>query len=726
MLQALLALGLCFVPLFDLLGYEFALATGAVATLSGVLVGLRTARAHPEGFAVTSAWLWAVLHLLPGLAIISLNALWVRNCDYREGLGFFLLLPVPTALYASTLGLLIGRVCQSWHRALRFAVAGGVLLCPLMWTLWQLYDQPPIFAFDHLWGHFAGSLYDEVISLDSRLLLFRTGTALRVAAAALFGVLWQRRSHVGRPHALLAAAAGLFAIVAYEGLVGPRAGFRVSRANIEETLPVVVERPGLVIHLPRSATAEQRQQIADDHVFRLEGLSRRLAVQPKQPIHSYLYANAAQKARLMGGRATMLARPWRHEIHIHGLRTPHRVLAHELVHALAGEFGSPVLKVSARYGFIVNMTLVEGLAEALAPPRGALDLHASSRAIRELGLAPDIQSLMGPAGFWQAAPRRAYTVAGSFVSYLLERFGPEPLKRAYPRGDFEAAYGKPLEELVAQWESHLDALPLSRRDARIAQEQFRRKSIFARPCAHEISQLRAHARRAQPQAALELHRRITKHLPGDPSAQLGYAMALLRAGETQGFRSEAQRLLGNDRLDPAGRARLLEKLGEELWKEGELGEAYECFDEVMVLRPGANSDRMQWVRKWGLKLAPEPREQIRRFLGGELAPLAASLALSKLEDPASPTYAYLVARQLHRVGAYSQALDALRLARGHPFAAIEAERIRLVADTLWRLGRLDQAEDVFGAYADQAPTSGERARALDWQQRIRWTAANGL
>ena len=65
----------------------------------------------------------------------------------------------------------------------------------------------------------------------------------------------------------------------------------------------------------------------------------------------------------MGGRTTMVAKPWLHEIHIHPAHSPHPVLAHELAHVVAAPFGAPPLQLSARHGLLVNMGLVEGLAE---------------------------------------------------------------------------------------------------------------------------------------------------------------------------------------------------------------------------------------------------------------------------------------------------------------------------------------------------------------------------
>ena len=58
---------------------------------------------------------------------------------------------------------------------------------------------------------------------------------------------------------------------------------------------------------------------------------------------------------------------------------------------------------------------------------------------------PDLRTLLGAAGFWTAAPARAYTAAGSFLRYLRETQGTERLQRLLAHGDFVAVYGRSLE-----------------------------------------------------------------------------------------------------------------------------------------------------------------------------------------------------------------------------------------------------------------------------------------
>ena len=722
LLQAAFAALLCFVPLFDLLGYEFSFAIGLLSVVTGMTLGLGVGRRVSNSWrALVLALALAVLHLLPALLLITLNALRVRNCDYTEGLAFFTLLPMATSLYAAALGLLIGRLLVDVGRHWRVLAAVLTAGTPLVACFVSLYFDPAIFAYDHLWGYFAGSLYDEAMSIDRPLLWLRVGTLLRISAVAGLVVAWDHRRRLTPARLAGAFLAVSSALVVFELTVGPATGFRSSRAEIEAALPIIETRPGLVIHLPKSTSRKDREALANEHAFALSRLESRLGMTPMAPIHSYVYANANDKARLMGGRSTMISKPWLHEIHIHDAVVPHPVLAHELVHALAAELAEGPLYVSAEYGILVNMGLVEGLAEALSLGRGGeLDLDAYARAMRDLRILPDVRAIVGPTGFWTEAGPRAYAAAGSFVRFLLDTYGAEALKRAYAHADFEAAYHQSLDALVAAWQAHLDTIRLTPREMRIAEDQLRERSMFARTCAREIAQLKDRAAHAEPAAAVALYRQVAEHLSRAPAAELDVATALERADDDDGFLTLADELAEARGLTSAQRATLLEKRGDLFWRKGDLSGARESFEAVLALTGSFDTERLHWVKLWALRQTPELRDTLRDFLNGKLQPLAAVLALelAPITTDEDRTLPYLVARQLARVEAYESAIAHLERAAPHPFAPIEAERRRLLGECLWHLGRFDAAARAYESYADVAMVSGERARAWEWVARL--------
>ncbi|MCA9189394.1 MAG: hypothetical protein KDA99_27405, partial [Planctomycetales bacterium] len=108
----------------------------------------------------------------------------------------------------------------------------------------------------------------------------------------------------------------------------------------------------------------------------------------------------------MGAGRTQIARPWARQIHIHGFDVPHRVLKHELAHVFAGELAAPPFRVPGTLGIFVNIGVVEGVAVAADWPASELTVHGWTRAMRSLGLAPDMRRMMGPVGIWSVSSRR--------------------------------------------------------------------------------------------------------------------------------------------------------------------------------------------------------------------------------------------------------------------------------------------------------------------------------
>src|SRR5215510_12240828 len=92
---ALVTIGLLFVPLFDVLGFELAFVVGLVGSFAVADLGAMVVRRNPE-LPVAAAWAAAAALGLTLLAVplllVTANGLRVRVCDYGQGLYFYALL----------------------------------------------------------------------------------------------------------------------------------------------------------------------------------------------------------------------------------------------------------------------------------------------------------------------------------------------------------------------------------------------------------------------------------------------------------------------------------------------------------------------------------------------------------------------------------------------------------------------------------------------------------
>ena len=691
------AAALCAVPLFDLLAYEFCLAMGFAQVPASLFVGHRAAcRVGPQPGVAT--W-WAArditLALLPPLGLVLGNALRVRNCNVGHGLVLYAALPWASACYGSvvacTATTLLRRTMPRPARARPEKIMLAALgLAPLGYSLARLYWQPPIAAYDHLWGYFAGSIYDEQVALTPAFWAFRAATAGRILAAVACCA-FAARAVVSRRRVWAAALGACVFVVGVDAAVGPRAGYRVDRAQLRRVLPQERHCRGVVLHLPASLDASDATRLARDHAFRLAQAKRRLQLgEEARPVHSWVFADADAKARWTGGRNTMVAKPWLGEIYLHGTATPHPLVAHELVHALLGPYGERPFGVPRQQGVGVNVGLVEGMAEAVAFADRSLTAEEVTSCLWSTGGATLLEAAMGGrlgAGappFWAQPGPRAYAASGAFVGYLSRRFGPAALLQIYGGAPWEAATGAPLPALVADFAAALTQAPPHAATCARARASYARPSVFGRVCAHEIATLKTAQRDASPTAGLALQRRIAAFLPGDWREQIALATRLLATDAPADAAEAAQILAATPAQNPPAAAAVHEAVAGALARTGRLSEAASQLRAGLALPCDPPLARALFVRQWSLGQAPALREATDALLAGRCEPWRCAALLAQAAAGNDATASYLLGRQLFVRGQLAQASAALSAAGPHPFVPIEAERQRLLALAAWR------------------------------------------
>lgn len=485
-------------PLLEVPGYE--LSEGAALLAAVVLapwLGIAAARldrTRPEPSVVAA---WASSSALSSALLAALFAGSAARaafgpCHALHAAAFFPVLALPSTLVGCALAV-TATLAARGRRAMAGALYAAVVLLLVAFRLLGAYRGPAAFVLDPLLGYFPGPLYDEVVPLDARLLLARgaaLGWAAAVAgAAALAHALLQRRAGRRRPLRGAAALAAAGLALAAAGWLA-RAGLQGDpdlRTAIAKRLGSRRDGPRCTIHVAAEKPAASADELLAECEFHVADVAARLGIPAPPHVNVYVYRSAEEKRELVGASHTDFTRPWLAEIHLLDQPLPHPVLRHEIVHAVASVLAPGPLRLPARARLVPDLALVEGLAVALESPRSGFTVHQWSRAARDLGFLPDLGRILGPAGFWSQAPARAYTAAGSFLAYLLQRYGPGPVDAAYRTGDPAAAFGRPLPDLVREWQRSLDAVAPQEDLTVAAARWFGRGSLFQRRCAREAA-----------------------------------------------------------------------------------------------------------------------------------------------------------------------------------------------------------------------------------------------
>lgn len=742
-------------PLVDDLGFEFAFFTAAIATFAtGVMTVHLVSGWRSDGPRNTRHL--ALLALLFGLSLSTLllpmAVMFVKSwisgfCNVPEGLAFYLLLPGISVLWATAVALLCTLATERRrHATLLFL---GVMFVSLGISVFRLATQPPVFAYNPIIGYFPGPIYDEVVVITSTLLAARAIVLVSVVAMlAGLCVCFDPSTRKIRPSLLLKIRRGspdggpdggrmnlamrvLFlvsvAVLAAAYVYRAPLGIVIDRAHIQQTLGGHRQTAHFDIYYDSNTiSAWNIDLIARDHEYQLDRVISYLDVPPPSTrIASYIYGSADQKKRLMGARHTSIERPGADEMHLNNASFPHPVLKHELVHVMSAAFGNRLFGGSYWIGFH------EGLAEAVDWQDAPMNPHEWSRAMRELGLAPRLENLLSMTGFWSAASSRSYTLCGSFVRFLIDRYGLAAFKLAFPDGAVEASYGRTPAELIAEWETFVDGIQLREDQLRIARQRFIRPAIFRRHCPHEVAALNDRAWQAynaqRYRDAVRDFDRVLELEPENPSALRGLLYGTYRQGDYDRVESVARRIERPDQtVGLLADAHLFR--GDTAWKTGRFDDARRSYEAVVGLQASEAMSRAASIRMEVLDREPI-RDTIMTYLTAQTGHWRQVLSVRDAGDLA-PDYGtghYLLGRWLFRLGSYEQALEYLAKAEavGLPDEVVRQESLRLEAMSHFYLERYEESAEVFGRMAAQAGTGGVARTAEAWIDRCRWYQQNG-
>jgi len=762
---ALLALLLDFVPLLDLLGFDFSFVIGLVAAFAAADVGhgaftaARRAQSKVSLLGLVSSAVTASLALLAAPLLLSLaNALRVRNCNLSVGLAFYALLPVASVLVAAPTGVLAGLLVRGPRRGRMVALM--VPAVSIGWALLRLYFDPPVSALDPFGGYFPGPIYDEELRPSARLLWFRLANLTWIATALALAGCFSRGGQSGRAgppeiawrgfpaRRLLTPwlAAAMALLLGSTLWCGFRAelGFHQTKSDLVRVLSRRTQSQHFVMWSdPDGETPAEIRLAQDDLEFRYHQLRAILGSEPRPPITVYRFPSAQAKKDLVGAGGTLYAKPWTREIYVQADRFPAPWLRHEMAHVFAGSFGDSLFGLALAWRWWgplpvphLAMGLVEGLAEAAAfgDPDGRATLHEQARAMIALGQAPSLARLMG-AGFSAESGVRAYILAGSFCRFLLERFGADKLRAVYrSAGDFAAAYGLPLAELEGAWRAFLETQPVDPQDEARAKERFRRPAIFRKVCARELAERVAEARAkmgSMPEAALSLLDSVCQDDPDEPAYRLERAEALAAAGASGKALSVGKAMVDDESLTWPLRARAASLVGAIEFHAGHLAEAIAAAERSLALATDENETRTAWAKRRALA-DHDARRTLGRVLFGE-SPVHAS-------DPALVVYLVSEFARLHPDEALGPYLVGRQLAGRDPGLALAPleqacpldgpgkvvplipvfakECRRLYGESAFLTGDRPLARRIYEALRDQATRESDRLRASDFLERI--------
>lgn len=233
---------------------------------------------------------------------------------------------------------------------------------------------------------------------------------------------------------LACATAGAFAQTDAAALTSLDRKVMVELSAVEETAHVVFHyRPG-------DFDAARLEEVVDANVEKFGELEGLLKMTYRGRVHVFLYRDVADFQKMTDSAAVALSTG---TVSVHQPRDFRSV--HELTHIFALQF--PRDENAVTDGFAV-----EGLATTLAEVDQGVPIHSWAATYRSTSRLPDLVEFRRS---WPEGALRGvhpYHVAGSFVGYLIERFGIEKVKRWYVNStEAHMVFGRTFRGLERDW-----------------------------------------------------------------------------------------------------------------------------------------------------------------------------------------------------------------------------------------------------------------------------------
>jgi hypothetical protein len=677
--------------------------------------------------------------------------------DRRYALAFAGLLGVALAVQLAFVGPLVTAVLAGacvavvvggllwWIAPHRSTVAALAPLAVIAWfALYRFYSAPPVFSYNAILGYFPGNLYDENVQLGAALLWSRVEQLVWVVfvlalVASRLDVPTHAVAREARPVgrrvgalllALVAACSGV-ALYFYSGVLG----YRIDAEEIADELGGRIETEHFVIHYTRTREIEgEIELIAADHELRYAQVVAQIGAAPPGKIHSFYFASSEQKGRWIGARNVEMAKPWRREIYLDHRAFPHGSLRHEIAHAVASAFGDPMFRVAAQriagVPVFVSPGLIEGFAVAMDWPAGydRLTPHEAVRAMQLMGITPSVKQLLS-LQFLTVSSARSYTIAGSFMRYLLDVYGPASMRRLYSTGgDFEGSYGKGLDTLEGEWRAMISKISVPADVVEGNRERFRHGSVFARPCPHAIAAQRERAARAwasgDVRGAVSLIRDVCKDAPEEPRYQLELGDYLSSVGDAE--RAEAialwTKLATSEDATSSLRADAYDRLAHEAGMRGDLVRVKQLIGAARELPVDANARRQLDAQWFALEHQGAAGPALRGYFfappfGFDSEQFA---LLATIGEPELGLGHYLLGLQKHNQRDWAASAESLLRAveLGLPNISFTRNAARRLAVAAFRAGDEPRLRRAIETLRQSGMIETDRLLATDWEQRL--------
>lgn len=461
-------------PLIKVFGYEFSVLNSFLLTIISGLFIISHCNKKKENEFGKDLILPAIFFLSIPFLVSVINSFFTGFCSFSDGFFFYLVITLPSVIIGYATGLTSFFLFKKFRRLIFFLIFVIILLIALS----EFYFNPQVFFYNPIPGYLPGTIYDEALTVDLKLVIYRILNLLffgGIFAALIF--------HFSGKIKLLKlyVLSYLIFIPLLFLFLSPSLGYSTTFASLKSELSNAISTDHFEIYFANDIDEDLVKLIVLHHEYYYKELAEYLEVVPKEKISSFVFKNRFQKKKLFGSANADVAKTWMYSIFT-TFDSYNSSLKHEIAHCFSTEFGAGPFKVAD----MLNPFLIEGLATASSPfyIENAIDYLASIA--YNGGYKVSLEKMYKFSSFFTQSSTISYIYAGSFTKYLIENYDIKKFKQLYTNLNFPQIYGKPLKELETEYISYLESLH-SGENRNKANYYFGRKSIFYKVCPRFIA-----------------------------------------------------------------------------------------------------------------------------------------------------------------------------------------------------------------------------------------------
>jgi len=464
-------------PLIQVLNFEFSFVFSIILFLTSGILTIHFLRKFK-----TLGMLPAIVRIkyknylaifLSPLLISIISNLFLQICPFSDGIIYYFVIVLPAFYF----GFVVGTFSFWTNKQYSYLIFCFIFVFFVLAPLFEFYIYPQVYFFNVIVGIIPGTIYDEEILINSKLILFRV-IQFVLFSILLFSLI--KVSNTNKKNRYLLMLCTLFGAVLFF-LLKPYLGYATTKYKLYDNLKMRVLSTSFEIRYSDNLNEKDAQLIGFEHFYYISEIERKTKLSTPKNLITYIFKNANQKGKLFGSKAANVAKPWMNQIFL-DYNSVENTLEHELTHIYAAEIGSTPFKIAGG----LNMALLEGYTMAIEDNYSGYDIHYMALLAKESGYDFNIKKLFSKFNFFNQTSSLSYVISGSFIKFIIERYGIEKVNKIYGDLDFELHLGKKIDELEIEYKEYLVSLnyPINKHRANLF---FGRSPITKKVCPRTVA-----------------------------------------------------------------------------------------------------------------------------------------------------------------------------------------------------------------------------------------------